>query len=352
MLYFCRNCCYTNQIKICLFAPFIRSKGAVITLAKYFLKRLLLLIPTLLLVMLVVFLLVYNLTGTNTDEIRAFADGDSLDQFFIRINAGENAITKFVRYIYDLVTKGTFGRSSGIDLDEMLIPRMKTTLLLALLGFLVSFIIGIPAGIYCAYRHNGTVDRILSFLTLLLSSIPSFCLALLLCLLFFMKLNILPVTGLSSWKHYVMPTLVLCGGGIAITTRMTRSAVLEILNKQYVTTLRAKGLREWKIVFVHVLKNALIPITSVLNNVAISVLCSTLIVENFFTIPGIGRLVIQSVSNRNPHMLLGCVLFLAAVICVITIITDFCYMAVSPQMRAQYKRKGRAGKSAKGGLAQ
>jgi ABC-type dipeptide/oligopeptide/nickel transport system permease component len=217
--------------------------------------------------------------------------------------------------------------------------RIKGTLEIAALGFGVAVIIGIPAGIGSAVNHNGWKDNVLSVLTLIMASIPSFCLALFLVLLLALHLRLLPVFGLYSWKGYIIPTLVLGAGGIAMTTRMTRSAVLEILNLPYITTLRAKGMSERKILWVHVLKNALPPIISVMNNVAISVLCSTIVVENFFTVVGIGTMLVSAVGNRSQHQVLACTLVLAVVILVINFITDVCYILTNPRLRMEQSKK-------------
>lgn len=299
-------------------------------------------IPTLLGIMLISFLLTANLIGSNPNEISAFGDGDALDSFYELINAGDNKGTKFIRYCYDIITKGDV----GIDTGDI-VYRFKHTVMLASLGFAAAVIIGLPAGLVSAVRHNGWQDHVLSVATQIMASIPSFCLALFLVLIFSLYLKLLPAFGFESWKGYILPTMVLGAGGIALTARMTRSAVLEILNMPYVTTLRAKGLSEKSVLWVHVLKNAISPIISVLSNIAISVLCSTLVVENFFSIAGMGSFVVNAVGRRSQRQVLACVLILATTILLLNFCTDICYVLANPQLRMRYGKKTAAGE--KGG---
>lgn len=300
-------------------------------------------VPTFIAVLLVAYLMTSGLVGSRVDELSAYGNGDALDAVFQTLNAPDNRATKFLRYCYDLFLHGDMGTTGrGANVREEVTFRMKYTGLLAVLGFGASVLLGIPLGFVAAVNHNKWPDHTVSFVSAFLASIPSYCLALFLVLLFCLWLNLLPIYGIDTWKHYVMPTIVLGTGGMSLTSRMTRSAVLEILSKPYLTVLRAKGLTERKIFFPHVLKNAVIPILSVVGNIAVAVLCSTLVVENFFSIPGIGSYLVAAVEQRNQYRLLGCIVVLSLVIIAINFLVDVFSALCDPKFRLQLHKQCRS----------
>lgn len=308
---------------------------------RYFLKRLLLMIPTLFIILLIVYLLIYSLPGTPRGAFPAYGDGDALDAVYEAVDAPENFITRFIRYCYNIVAHGSLGPSSkgNRSLADDLAALCSKTMTLAGISLLITLFIGIPLGIAAAANRGGCADRAISVVSLILSSIPSYCLALVLVLLFILKLRLLPSVAYDSWKAYILPSVVLCVGGVSLTMRMTRASVIEILDKPYITTLRAKGLRESRVLYIHVLKNSLIPIVSSLNNIAVQVLCSTLIVENFFNINGMGAYLVESVSLRSQYALMGCVFVISLVVMLLSIVCDFLCILVNPQLKSQYSKK-------------
>lgn len=307
---------------------------------RYFLKRLLLMIPTFFVILLIAYLLTSNLTGARVDALSAYGDGDALDSFYEKIDAPDNRATKFVRYCYDLVIHGKMGKTSvGTYIEDEVAFRIRYTAVVATLGFLLSMLLGIPLGIIAAVNHNRWPDHSVSLFSTFLASVPSYCLVLFLVFVFCIWLDILPVLGVTTWKGYVMPTIVLGAGGMALASRMTRSVVLEILSKPYLTVLRAKGLPEWKILFKHVLKNAVSPILSVAGNIAVASVCSTLIVENFYTIPGIGAYIVDAVSRRDQHRLLGSIVVLTLIIMGIGFVTDMLASLCDPKFRKHIREK-------------
>ena len=309
---------------------------------RYFLKRLLLMIPTFFAILLIAYLMTSNLTGTIVDAMSAYGEGDALDSFYEKIDAPDNRVTKFVRYCYDLVVHGEMGKtSSATFIKDEVAFRLKYTAGVAVLGFLVSILIGIPLGVLAAVNHNRWPDHTVSTFSTFLASIPSYCVVLVLVFIFSLWLGILPVSGIDTWKGYVMPVIVLGVGGMSLASRMTRSAVLEILSKPYLTVLRAKGLPEWKILYKHVLKNAVVPLLSVAGNIAVAALCSTLIVENFFSVPGIGAYLVNAVKGRDQQRLLGSVVVLALIIMGIGFVTDMLGVLCSPKFRKQIGKNGR-----------
>lgn len=313
---------------------------------KWVLKRILIMIPLLLLIVFVIFLMISGLPGAR-QEFTFYGGGDALDGFFASIGAEDNSVTQFVRYVYNTVTwDGVRQENTGFwAIANDLFYRLKNTLFVAMLGMLFALIVGIPAGLLAALKQNRWQDQAVNGAVTLIASIPPFCLALLLVLLLAVKLKLVPVFGVFTWQGYVIPTIVLGAGGAALAARMTRASVLDILSQPYIVTLQAKGLTSRRIIWIHVLKNALVPIVSVLNNIAIYVLCSTLIVENFFTVPGIGGYLLAAVSGRKQSRVIGCAIVLAILIMVINLVTDILYALADPQMRQKKtsgKRKGGA----------
>ena len=297
-------------------------------------------IPTFIAILLATYLITSALTGTRVQEFSAYGDGDLLDEIFEKIDASDNRITKFTRYCFNLVVYGDMGEANtSTKISEEVAFRIRYTLLLTALGFLLSILIGIPLGYIAAVYHNRWPDRTVSFVSAFFASIPSYCLAFFLVIILCLWLKKFPVAGIETWDGFVIPAIVLGAGGVSITARMTRSEVVAILSKHYLTVLRAKGLPERKILFEHVMKNAVTPILSVAGNIAVTVLCSTLVVENFFAIPGIGFYFVTAVDHREQYRILGSVVAISLIIMAINFISDVLGALCSPKFRIQLKKK-------------
>lgn len=310
---------------------------------KYIIKRLLLMLPTLLGIIFVIIVFLNYMPGTNQNSFSSAGEGDTLDAIFERFDIKNTLFAKYLRYCYNLAIKHEFGPAGrgSANIGADLANRLKFTLILTGLGFLATFIIGIPLGIYSALYHNKFQDQLISSVSLIFSSVPSYCLTLFLVLFFSLWLKLLPVSGINKPGAFVMPTMVLAVGGIALTVRMTRSAVIEVMDQQYITALKAKGLKNREIIYKHIFKNSLIPVVSTLNNLTAQMLCSTLVVENFFSIPGLGAYLITAVSHRNLYSILGCVVIISVLLMLFSIISDVLCMLVNPKMKTQYSRKER-----------
>ncbi len=304
--------------------------------------------PTLLAILLAVFMLLNVTSPARFSGFGIYSSGyaegstDLLDRVFESTQAEPGLFNKYLRYCYNLLIHGEFGASDSIfGISQEIFFRLGISLILAGFGFLISLLIGIPLGVTAAIKNGDAADRIISMGTLVAASIPSYTLAVLTMVIFTVQLRWLPLLGLSSWKSYVMPIMVIAAAGIAMTVKMTRSAVLEVLGKQYITVLHAKGISERDIIFRHILKNSFVTIASTLNNLAAQLLCGTLIAENFFAFPGIGQLVFRSVSQGQPYVLLGTVAVLSVLLMSFNIFFDFVCALISPQIRMEYSHKGR-----------
>ncbi len=326
---------------ICYIKQNHMSNLEVDALAKYIIKRLIIVIPTVLLLMFAVFMIIYHLPGSNRNEFTTHANGDALDGFFEKTSLHDTAVGKFIRFMDDLLIKHNPGKNAVENAHLRTIRlRLKYTFLLTFLGLLMSVIIGIPLGMASALRQGKALDKILSFISVILSALPPYILAILLVFLFSNALRLLPPQGIEDGiESFIMPAITIGAAGVALISSMTRSAVLEILDKPYISVLRANGIPKRRILFSHILRNSLFSILSSLNVIITSLLCGSLIVENFFSIPGIGQMVVTAVSGRNQCILLVSVGLVALILMVVRIFSDVLCAFVNPQVRARLTGK-------------
>ncbi|MBT9159845.1 MAG: nickel ABC transporter permease [Dehalococcoidia bacterium] len=238
------------------------------------------------------------------------------------------------------VLQGDLGYSARTDrpvLDEIL-TRLPATIQLALAGMLVSLIIAIPVGIISATKQYSIVDNVSMFGALLGVSMPNFWLGLLLILLFSVHLGWLPVFGRGGIEHLILPAITLGTGMAAITTRLMRSSMLEVLMQNYIRTARAKGLTEKLVIGKHALKNAVIPVVTIVGLQFAHLLEGAVIVETIFAWPGIGRLMVGSIFARDFAVVQGCVLFFALIFVLSNLIVDISYAYLDPRIRYARRR--------------
>ncbi len=309
-------------------------------MTKYILKRILMMIPVLIGVVIIIFTINYFsavspavlLCGPNAtaEELAAKEAELGLDQpYLVQIGT----------YFWNIVTKGSLGQSYVYKQPvlDMILLRLPITIKIGFFAALLSAVIGIPLGILAAVKQNSIFDYVSTVLSVILSAMPAFFLCLILMLFFSVRLKWLPVQGIESWKGYILPIVATGVMPIAMTTRMTRSSMLEVIRQDYVRTARAKGVPERTIIWKHTLKNALIPIITVVGmNLGLSMTGSVLC-ETIFNIPGLGLLMNSSISQRDFITTQGCVLICAFIISGMNLLTDLCYAFVDPRIKAQYK---------------
>jgi ABC-type dipeptide/oligopeptide/nickel transport system permease component len=217
---------------------------------------------------------------------------------------------------------------------EEILNHLPATLLLALSSLLFSIVIGLPMGVIAAFNHRGVVDKLISGFTLLGLSIPSFWLAPILIIIFSIKLNLLPVSGREEgFASLILPTISLGLSLSAVLQRVTRAAVLEVLNEEYITVARAKGLRESFVMFKHALKNAMGPIITVIGLQVGAIATGVVITETIFDWPGIGILLYSGLRSRNYPVIQGCVITVAVIYVIVNLLTDLAYLIVNPRLR-------------------
>lgn len=233
------------------------------------------------------------------------------------------------------VLKGELGTSYkyNLQVSYMLEVRLPNTLLLGFTAFMISVIVSIPFGIISALHHNRLLDHLSRLSTLLLSSFPSFWIALLMIIAFSIHLKLLPVSGMSGWKSIILPALTLSIGMTATTTRMMRSSMLDVLGQDYIAVARLKGLKRSQIISRHALRNAFPPIITVMGLQIGHILGGAVVIENIFSWPGIGGLFIDSINAKDLSMMEGCVLIMALGYALINLIVDMIYVGIDPRIK-------------------
>jgi len=302
---------------------------------RYISTRLLYLIPVLWLVVSVVFLLIHLVPGdpiqqmlgegATASDIQALRHAYGLD-----VSIGH----QYFNY-WKGVLHGDLGRSLRLnqDVTQVIAQRYPWTLQLTIAAMIVALLISIPAGVRSARRRNRWDDRTLSFVSLLGLSFPNFALGPILILFFAIQLGLLPVSGSGTVAHLILPAITLGGSLAAILTRMVRTAMLEELSQDYIRTARAKGLSENVVVYKHALRNALIPVLTVVGLQFGALLAGAIVTETIFSWPGIGRLTISAISTRDYYLVQGCILTIGLTYVVVNFLTDFMYSLANPRIR-------------------
>lgn len=228
---------------------------------------------------------------------------------------------------------------SGVSIADSIKEYLPRTLILSIFMISISATVGIPLGVIAAVKQNQWQDNLCMVLALVGISIPSFWLALLLVILFSVKLDWLPAMGIGGFKYYILPALAGCTGGIAALARQTRSSMLDVIRSDYIITARAKGVPEGQVIIKHALKNGLIPIITVLGTQFGRLLGGTMILETIFVIPGMGQYIITAVNSRDyPVVQIGSI-FLAISFSFCMLAVDLLYAMVDPRIKAKYSGK-------------
>lgn len=317
----------------------------------YVLRRILLMIPVLAGVIIIIYTISYFMPG---DPV-AIVLGDTYtqedyDKTAERLGLDKPFPVQLANYFKDLITKGEMGTSyyTGRSVAEEVGERAPISIKIGLLSCVVMIIVSLPIGIISAVKQNSVFDYITSTLSIILAALPGFWLGLELILLFSLKLRLLPASGLDSWKSYILPVICNSTVAIAMVVRMTRSSMLEVIRADYIRTARAKGLKERVVIMRHALKNALIPIITIIGAQFSMVIGGSVIIENIFSIPGMGARLVTAINNRDYTMVVGISIVICTFTMVMVLITDLCYAMVDPRIKAEfesmYKRRKKTAK--------
>ncbi len=309
-------------------------------MARYIIKRLVMLIPVLIGVTFMVYLILSFSPG---DPAAAIAgDGaDTLTIEAIRVELGldKPVIYQYGKYMWNLLN-GDMGVSykTGRPVWDTIMAAAPATVQLAFWSILVAIAISLPIGILSATHQYSIGDNVGMVAALLGVATPNFWLGLMLIIVFSLNLRWLPSGGVGDWKNLIMPAITLGTGDAAMITRMTRSSMLEVVRQDYIRTARAKGVPEKRVISVHALRNALIPVVTVIGLQFGSLLGGTALTETVFSWPGVGRLVVDSIKLKDTPVVLGCVIIMTITFSVISLLVDILYAYIDPRIKAQYKR--------------
>ncbi|HEX9234027.1 MAG TPA: ABC transporter permease [Candidatus Acidoferrum sp.] len=302
---------------------------------RHLLKRFLLTLPALWLVLTLVFLMIHIVPGDPVEQMlgEGAAPGAAA-QLRHSLGLDQPLGLQYGHYLLGLF-RGDLGQSFKFQapVRQIIFERYPATLRLAFLALLVCAAIAIPAGVLAAHRRGQTPDRLIGVFTLFGLAIPNFALGPLLILLFSIEIGLLPVSGRNGLGSYVLPAATLGAALAAILTRMVRGAMLEELSADYIRTARAKGLSTTAVLFRHGLRNALIPIITILGLQFGTLLAGTIVTETIFSWPGIGRLTVQAISARDYPLLQGCILVISLSYVLVNLLTDAIYSVVDPRVR-------------------
>jgi ABC-type dipeptide/oligopeptide/nickel transport system permease component len=302
---------------------------------RYISFRLLLALPALWLIVTMVFMLAHIVPGDPVAQMLGEgARADDLQQLRHMLGLDLPIPVQYGRYLAGVV-HGNLGESFRFQQPvlQVVISHYPATLELAFVALLVCAGIGIPAGLMAAQRRGTSTDHAIGVLTLFGLSVPNFALGPVLILVFSVMLGWLPVSGRGGPLHLILPAVTLGAALAAILTRMVRTSVIEELSSDYVRTARAKGLSESAVLFRHALRNALIPIITILGLQFGTLLAGTIVTESIFSWPGIGRLAVQAISARDYPLLQGCILMIAVSYVLVNLLTDLVYAFVDPRVR-------------------
>lgn len=303
----------------------------------YIRGRLVRAIPVLLGVLTLVFLMIHLLPGDPAEEIASRGPGmtpEAVQRIRVQLGLDQPLYVQYFQFL-GRTLRGDLGRSifNNQPVSAMIGGQVGSTLQLTLAGIATAILIGVPLGIVAAVRHNSWLDTASMSVALLGVSMPSFWLGLLLIFLFAVKLNWVPVVGGAGPRGLVLPALTLGFGAAAIIARLVRSSMLEVLRQEYMTTARAKGLAGRVIILRHGLKNALIPVVTIVGLQFGALLGGAVVIETVFARRGIGRMAIDAILAKDFPVIQGTVLFAALVYVSVNLAVDLLYAALDPRIK-------------------
>lgn len=314
---------------------------------RYVIKRILMLIPVLVGVIFIVFSI--NFISPSDPVTSIVGEDATLEQREeIRESLGLNDpfLVQFGRYLLGVVTRFDLGDDyiTGRPVRDEVLERLPITLTLSFVSLAVAGVLGIILGIISATKQYSILDYLSTLFALIASSMPVFWIGLMLMLVFSLKLNCLPSTvemGTLSIKSWILPVATIALNALAVITRNTRSSMLEVIRQDYITTARAKGLPETSVISYHALKNALIPVVTVIGVQIGRTIGNSVVTETIFTIPGLGSLMVNAVKQSNFEVVQGCVLIIAICFSVVNLLVDILYAFLDPRIKGQYVKRSK-----------
>lgn len=309
-------------------------------MAKYIAKRLLQIIPTFLLLTLLVYTIL-SLSPANPALMRlgTGATQEAIDEIHHELGLDQPLLVRYGKYMWDLFTKGEMGKSwvMQTSVKKNFIERLPNTLILTALALLLTSVVGIVAGVFAAVNQNSAGDRITMILAMLIISLPNFFLSLICQIFICLKLKWLPVAGAGSFRHFILPAIMLAASRVAGQIRLTRSSMLDVLGQDYVRTAYAKGCSKFRAVTYHALRNGLLPVITGIGNQVGGLVAGAVTVETIFAIPGVGSMLVNAVRSSDIPEVMGPIIFISLLVCIVNLLVDFLYAVVDPRVKLQYR---------------
>lgn len=301
-------------------------------MAKYIVKRVILAVITMFLICFITFFAMNAIPGGpfNGEKAKSAAVMQVLNE---RYGLDKPVGVQFINYMKNIL-HGDFGVSlkNGRDIALTIRTRFGVSAKLGLMAIVVALIFGVVLGCVAALNRNKWPDHIIIFFVTLFTAMPSFVMASFLLLIFCIQLKIVPVWSTTS-HTYILPVISLALSPMATITRLTKTSMLDALGQDYVRTARAKGVKPVKVIFVHTLRNALIPVITYVGPLTAAILTGSLVVENIFTIGGLGSEFVNSITNRDYTMIMGVTIFLAVIMVAMNLISDLVYKLIDPRIQ-------------------
>ncbi|MCR5011963.1 MAG: ABC transporter permease [Lachnospiraceae bacterium] len=301
--------------------------------AAYIVKRIILAIVTVWVVITVTFFVMHAVPGGPFLGEKAISEA-AQKALEAKYGLDKPLFVQYVTYLKDIVTKFDFGPSlkqRGRNVTDVIFDGMKTSAFIGLIAAVIALAAGIVLGSVAALRRNTIMDRVVMVLTTAFVSMPSFIMGSLLLILFAVKFHVFPANGAAS-GGLILPIITLSLSPMAYITRLTRSSMLDVLGQDYIRTAKAKGVPYLKIIFGHALKNSLLPVITYFGPMLAYIVTGSLVVEQIFAVPGIGRAFITSITGRDYPMIMGTTIILATLIVIMNLVSDIMYKIVDPRI--------------------
>lgn len=309
-------------------------------MGKYILRRVLYLLPMMFLVIVTVFLIMSFTPGDPaTNNLPITAAPEVKAAYNESVGYTDALVPRFLHYMGGLLTGNVLSYTSRENIFTEIALRLPSTLKLGLASFLLAAILGVSLGIVTAIRQYSFLDGAISVAAVVFGSVPAFLLATLGIFLFSVKLGMFPSFGITAgWRSFVLPVASMTLSGVPMICRITRSAMLSVMNTDYIRTARAKGCDERRVIWKHVLKNASLPILTLLLSGLAGMVGGSVIIEQVFSIPGIGLYMLDAINGKNVPVVMTCALLLAFIFMLAMLLNDICYALIDPKVRLRYRR--------------
>ncbi|AYO29786.1 ABC transporter permease [Biomaibacter acetigenes] len=301
----------------------------------YIIKRILISIPVIIGITVITFFLLNVVPGDPVVlMMKEHISPDVVERVKAEMHLNDPVYLRYIKYMWGAL-HGDLGRSYKLNREvaDLIVDAFPNTLKLSVAAVLIAWIVGIPAGIVSAVKQYSFIDNFFMGFALLGVSMPVFWSALIMQYIFALKLGLLPVSGFAGPQYIIMPAIVLGWSSAASIARLTRSSLLEVIRTDYIRTARAKGLREWQVVFYHALKNSMLPVVTIMAIQIASLLSGAVITESVFGIPGIGRLSVNAIQNRDMPLLQGTLIFTVVLVILGNLFADIAYSYLDPRIK-------------------